>query len=63
MIDELEVSLCNMVCQLIEWEELYSEKIKKLNDEVILDVIVYFIKKLKFDYSKYLEIKVYLIEL
>lgn len=27
-IDELEVSLRNMVRQLTEWEESYSEKIK-----------------------------------
>lgn len=43
-IDELEVSLRNMVRQLTEWEESYSEKIKKLNDEVTLDVIAHFIK-------------------
>lgn len=62
-IDELEVSLRNMVRQLTEWEESYSEKIKKLNDEVTLDVIAHFIKKLKLDYSKYPEIKAYLTEL
>ncbi|NAX39887.1 AAA family ATPase, partial [Vibrio sp. V26_P1S5P106] len=41
-IDELEVSLRNMVRQLTEWEEAYSEKIKKLNDDVTLDVISHF---------------------
>lgn len=62
-IDELEVSLRNMVRQLTEWEEAYSEKIKKLNDDVTLDVIGHFIKQLKQDYSKYPEIKTYLTEL
>ncbi|WP_099611064.1 Lon protease family protein [Vibrio fujianensis] len=62
-IDELEVSLRNMVRQLTEWEEAYSEKIKKLNDDVTLDVISHFIKQLKQDYSKYPEIKAYLTEL
>lgn len=34
-----------MVRELTEWEETYSDKIKKLNDEVTLDVITHFIKK------------------
>ncbi|EGA64013.1 Lon protease family protein [Vibrio brasiliensis] len=62
-IDALEVSLRNMVRQLTEWEEAYSEKIKKLNDEVTLDVITHFIKQLKKDYSGYPAIKTYLTEL
>ncbi|EEY45554.1 Lon protease family protein [Vibrio mimicus] len=62
-IDELEVILRNMVRHLTEWEESYSEKIKKLNDEVTLDVIAHFIKQLKLDYSKYPEIKAYLTDL
>ncbi|ELS3714073.1 AAA family ATPase [Vibrio fluvialis] len=62
-IDELEVALRNMVRQLTEWEESYSEKIKKLNDDVTLDVIGHFIKQLKHDYSKYSEVKTYLNEL
>ncbi|ENC9837159.1 Lon protease family protein [Vibrio fluvialis] len=62
-IDELEVALRNMVRQLTEWEESYSEKIKKLNDDVTLDVIGHFIKQLKHDYSKYAEVKTYLTEL
>ncbi|RTZ17235.1 ATP-binding protein [Vibrio aquaticus] len=62
-IDELEVQLRNMVRQLTEWEEAYSEKIKKLNDEVTLDVITHFIKQLKKDYSGYPAIKTYLTEL
>ncbi|EQB8916753.1 Lon protease family protein [Vibrio fluvialis] len=62
-IDELEVALRNMVRQLTEWEESYSEKIKKLNDDVTVDVIGHFIKQLKHDYSKYSEVKTYLTEL
>ncbi|UPQ89787.1 Lon protease family protein [Vibrio sinaloensis] len=62
-IDALEVKLRTMVRQLTEWEEAYSEKIKKLNDEVTLDVITHFIKQLKKDYSSYPAIKTYLTEL
>lgn len=62
-IDELEIKLRNMVRQLTEWEEAYTEKIKKLNDEVTLDVITHFIKQLKKDYSGYSAIKSYLTEL
>ncbi|WP_394126079.1 AAA family ATPase [Vibrio hepatarius] len=62
-IDNLEVQLRTMVRQLTEWEETYSEKIKKLNDDVTLDVITHFIKQLKKDYSGYPAIKTYLTEL
>ncbi|TMX35849.1 ATP-binding protein [Vibrio sp. Hep-1b-8] len=62
-IDELEVKLRTMARQLTEWEEAYTEKIKKLNDEVTLDVITHFIKQLKKDYSGYPAIKSYLTEL
>ncbi|HAS8559355.1 TPA: ATP-binding protein [Vibrio vulnificus] len=62
-IDELEVNLRSMVRNLTEWEESYSEKIKKLNDDVTRDVITHFIKQLKLDYSQYPEIKTYLTEL
>lgn len=62
-IDVLEVQLRDMVRQLTEWEESYSDKIKKLNDEVTLDVIAHFIKQLKKDYSRYPEIKAYLKDL
>ncbi|MGR5470376.1 ATP-dependent protease, partial [Vibrio astriarenae] len=62
-IDELEVSLRGMIRELTEWEENFSEKIKKLNDEVTLDVITHFIKQLKVDYAGYSEIKNYLTEL
>ncbi|GAL13311.1 ATP-dependent protease La type II [Vibrio astriarenae] len=59
-IDELEVTLRDMVRQLTDWEENYSDKIKKLNDEVTLDVIAHFIKQLKVDYADYSEIKTFL---
>ncbi|USD43883.1 AAA family ATPase [Vibrio sp. SCSIO 43135] len=62
-IDALEVDLREMVRQLTEWEESYSEKIKKLNDDVTLDVITHFIKQLKLDYTNYPDIKSYLTEL
>ncbi|WP_428774457.1 Lon protease family protein [Vibrio sp.] len=62
-IDALEVKLRTMVRQLTEWEETYSEKIKKLNDEVTLDVIAHFIKRLKSDYTEFPEVKSYLTEL
>ncbi len=62
-IDALEVQLRDMVRQLTEWKESYSDKIKKLNDEVTLDVIAHFIKQLKKDYSRYPEIKAYLKDL
>ncbi|MCE0494941.1 Lon protease family protein [Vibrio salinus] len=60
VIDELEVSLRNMARLLTELEEDYSNKIKKLNEEVTLEVISHFIKNLKSDYTKYPEIKEYL---
>ncbi|MGF1742330.1 AAA family ATPase [Vibrio profundum] len=62
-IDELEITLRSMVRQLTEWEEAYSEKITKLNNEVTLDVITHFIKRLKTDYSSYPDIKSHLSEL
>ncbi len=62
-IDELEIKLRKMVRHLTEWEESYSEKIKKLNDDVTLDVITHFIKQLKIDYNEHSEIKTYLTEL
>ncbi|MEF1258856.1 AAA family ATPase [Vibrio harveyi] len=62
-IDELEISLRNMVRELTEWEDTFSEKIKKLNDDVTLDVITHFIKQLKLEYAEYPEIKTYLTDL
>ncbi|PWI33459.1 ATP-dependent protease [Vibrio albus] len=62
-IDELEVTLRTMVRQLTSWEEEYTEKIQKLNEEVTLDVISHFIRELKKAYSDHNEIKKYLTEL
>lgn len=62
-IDELEIQLRTMVRQLTEWEEKYSEKIQKLNDEVTLEVITHFIKELKSKYVGYSAIKKYLTDL
>ncbi|MDA9556519.1 AAA family ATPase [Vibrio sp.] len=59
-IDELEVELRNMVRQLTEWEEEYSNKIKKLNDEVALDVIDHFITSLIDKYKELSSVKAYL---
>jgi len=62
-IDALEIQLRSMVRQLTEWEETYSEKIQKLNDDVTLDVITHFIKALKKEYVGFSEIKKYLTDL
>jgi lon-related putative ATP-dependent protease len=62
-IDELEVSLRNMVRELTELDDTFSEKIKKLNQNVTLDVINHIIKRLKKAYAEYSEVKGYLDEL
>ena len=62
-IDELEVGLRNMVRQLTEWEDTFSEKMQKLNEDVTLDVIALQIKKLKKTFSEYPEVKAYLNDL
>ncbi len=62
-IDALEITLRSMVRQLTEWEEAYSEKIQKLNDEVTLDVIAHFIKALKKEYMGFSEVKKHLTDL
>ncbi|MGO1297324.1 MAG: Lon protease family protein, partial [Vibrio sp.] len=63
IIDQLEVDLRNVVRTLTECEEEYTDKIKKLNDEVTRGVITHVIKQLKKDYNRYPEIKNYLTEL
>ncbi|SJN40417.1 ATP-dependent protease La Type II [Vibrio casei] len=62
-IDELEISLRGMVRQLTEWEEAFSEKMKKLNDETALEVFRHLIKDLKKEYHQYPEIKQHLTDL
>jgi lon-related putative ATP-dependent protease len=58
-IDKLEVNLRNMVRELTELDDTFSEKIKKLNEKVTLDVINHIIKRLKKTYSDYSEVKSY----
>ncbi|WP_413479578.1 Lon protease family protein [Vibrio hibernica] len=62
-IDALEFKLRGMVRQLTEWEEAFSDKIKKLNDETTLDVLAYQIKALKGIYAEHPEIKQHLSDL
>ncbi|WP_153448990.1 Lon protease family protein [Vibrio algicola] len=62
-IDALEFKLRGMVRQLTEWEESFSDKLKKLNDETTLEVLAYQIKALKETYSDHPEIKQHLTEL
>lgn len=59
-IDALEIDLRKMVRQLTEWEETYTDKIKKLNDETTLEVLRHAIKDLKKQYKPYPEIKAHL---
>ncbi|MGR5063006.1 Lon protease family protein [Photobacterium sp. DNB22_13_2] len=60
MINELERKLRNIVRQLTELEEEFSEKIQKLNEEVALDVVSHFIKTLKQEYKPLPEVIAYL---
>ncbi|MBD1577018.1 AAA family ATPase [Vibrio sp. S11_S32] len=62
-IDALEFKLRGMVRQLTEWEESFSDKLKKLNDETTLEVLAYQIKALKETYSDHPEIKQHLTKL
>lgn len=39
IIDELEIKLRSLVRQLTEWEDKYSDKIEKLNQEVVSQVL------------------------
>ena len=62
-IDELEIVLRTMVRELTGWEEEYSEKIQKLNEEVTLEVTSHFIKALKKSYVGFSEVKKFLTDL
>ncbi len=62
-IGELEVKLRGMARELTEMEQSYSDKIKKLNDEVTKGVIDHVIKSLKEKYRSYGELKQYISEL
>ncbi|MDV5167785.1 ATP-binding protein [Photobacterium rosenbergii] len=59
-INELERQLRNIVRQLTELEEEFSDKIQKLNEEVALDVVSHFIKELKEEYKPLPEVIAYL---
>ncbi|MGR5143966.1 Lon protease family protein [Photobacterium sp. DNB23_23_1] len=59
-INELERKLRNIVRQLTELEEEFSEKIQKLNEEVALDVVSHFIKALMKEYKPLPEVTAYL---
>ncbi|KHT57974.1 ATP-dependent protease [Photobacterium gaetbulicola] len=59
-INELERQLRDIVRQLTELEEEFSDKIQKLNEEVALDVVSHFIKALKEEYKPLPEVIAYL---
>ncbi|AJR06098.1 ATP-dependent protease [Photobacterium gaetbulicola] len=59
-INELERQLRDIVRQLTELEEEFSDKIQKLNEEVALDVVSHFIKTLKEEYKPLPEVIAYL---
>ncbi|WP_318466578.1 Lon protease family protein [Photobacterium leiognathi] len=59
-INELEVELRSIVRQLTEWEEKYSDKQQKLDEDIAKDVTAHCIKDLKTKYSKLPDIKAYL---
>ncbi|MUK66523.1 Lon protease family protein [Aliivibrio fischeri] len=54
-IDELEIKLRSLVRQLTEWEDKYSAKIEKLNEDVISQVLTVNFEAIK---TKYKESKV-----
>ncbi|MGR5076211.1 ATP-dependent protease [Photobacterium swingsii] len=59
-IDSLEVELRGIVRKLTEWEETYSDKLQKLDEEIALEVIAHVIKALKDKYKHLSEVKQYL---
>ncbi|MGF1785686.1 AAA family ATPase [Photobacterium swingsii] len=59
-IDSLEIELRGIVRKLTEWEETYSDKLQKLDEEIALEVIAHVIKALKDKYKHLPEIKQYL---
>ncbi|NAW67314.1 Lon protease family protein [Photobacterium halotolerans] len=60
IITALEVKLRGIARQLTDWEEEFSDKIQKLNEEVALEVVSHFVKPLKKQYRGHTEIKDYL---
>ncbi|OAN10995.1 ATP-dependent protease [Photobacterium jeanii] len=59
-IDALEIELRGIVRKLTEWEETYSDKVQKLNEEVALEVIAHVIASLKEKYKHLPEVKHYI---
>ena len=59
-IDSLEIELRGIVRKLTEWEETYSDKLQKLDEEIALEVIAHVIKALKDKYKHLPEVKQYL---
>ncbi|MDD9176511.1 ATP-binding protein [Aliivibrio finisterrensis] len=55
IIDELEIKLRSLVRQLTEWEDKYSDKIEKLNEDVVSQVLTVNFEAIK---SKYNESKI-----
>lgn len=60
IISALEVKLRGIAREMTDWEEEFSDKIQKLNEEVALGVVSHFIKPLKKQYRGHSEIKEYL---
>lgn len=63
VIAELEMKLRGIVRQLTEWEEAFSDKLQKLDEEVALDVVTHFIKTLKERYHMLPDVQSYLSEM
>lgn len=60
IIRNLEVKLRNLSRKLTQWEEIYSEKQQKLDEEIALEVIEYLISPLFEQYQALPEVKKYL---
>lgn len=62
-INQFEAKLRGIVRQLTEWEENYTDKQQKLNEEIASEVIVHSIKELKDKYQRQSEVKHHLVAL
>ncbi|MDX1304397.1 ATP-binding protein [Photobacterium sp.] len=60
IIAKLEIKLRGIIRQLTEWEEEFSDKLQKLNEEVALEVLSHFIKTLTEQYRSLPEVKAHL---
>ncbi|WWE61275.1 AAA family ATPase [Parasalinivibrio latis] len=59
-INHLELKLRNLVRELTEWEDDFSEKVQKLNEETALSVVAPQVKNLKEKYHGITEVKTFL---